>query len=285
MAQSAMKHGSSVQEIATVSQGLCRHGRLKGETAQGSVSVLSWNVQRYDAPWFQAAPWRLRRAGVLRRLRQIEADIVCLQEVLHPVRDDIEVALPGHRWVGVGRRDGRTEGEYAPILFRTAKYRMQDEGCFWLSEQPSRPSVGWDAQLPRIATWVRLEDAAGQSFLVLNTHFDHRGRRAREQSAWLLARETVRLSRGDPSIVTGDLNARARDDPLRTLQLFLVNGALDQRGHAEGPSATHLAGRIDHVLYSRHFARLAGRTLPARGLSDHATLHYVLARQEPGLIV
>ena len=246
------------------------------------MSVLSWNVQRYNAPWFLAAPWRRRRDGVTRRLRETGADIVCLQEVLHAVRDDIQAALPRHVWVGVGRNDGAAEGEYAPVLFDPSKFALLDRGWFWLSDQPNRPSIGWDASLPRIATWVRLQ-AIGTSppLFVVNTHFDHRGRRAREQAAWLLARETFRLGRGDPCLVTGDFNARTTDTPLRTLQLFLTNGDLDPRGRTEGPAATHALGRIDHVLYSGHFARIEGRTLPSGRLSDHAALHYTLAFDWP----
>lgn len=247
----------------------------------GRISVLSWNVQRYDAPWFLANPWPARRAGVMGRLRRIDSDIVGLQEILHPVRSDIEAALPDHAWIGVGRDDGIAAGEYAPILYRRAKFRLLDHGRFWLSEQPDRPSIGWDAKLPRIATWVRLQGRDGTSLVVFNTHFDHRGRRAREQAAWLLAREAYRLGRGDPCIVLGDFNARADTPPLRTLQLFFRNAARDPRGTTRGPAATHALGRIDHVLYSRQLARVTGRTLPANGLSDHASLHYILGPRTP----
>ena len=252
--------------------------RPAGSIAGPTVSVLSWNVQRYDAPWFRAARWPNRRAGIVRQLRSVAADIVCLQEILHPVRADIESALPDHRWIGVGRDDGVAAGEYAPILVRDS-YRVHGHGHFWLSPQPSRPSVGWDAKLPRIATWARLAAADGDPFLVINTHFDHRGRHAREQAAWLVAGEAVRLSRGAPCIVTGDFNARDTDAPMQTLQLFFRNGADDPAGTADGPFATHVQGRIDHVLYSRQFSRVAAHTLPAPRLSDHAALHFVLARQ------
>ena len=248
-----------------------------------TLSVLSWNVQRFDAPWFRAPRWPARRRGVMRQLRTTDADIVCLQEVLHPVRREIEAAMPGHRWIGVGRDDGGVAGEYAPILVRDAAFRVLDRGQFWLSADPARPSVGWDAKLPRIATWVRLVDTDGRPLLVINTHFDHRGRRARERAAWLLAGEAVRLSRGAPCIVTGDFNAREDDPPLHTLQRFFRNGAFDPSGTSEGPFATHALGRIDHVLYSRHFARVAARTLPAPRLSDHAALHFSLARRAPGI--
>ena len=246
------------------------------------LSVLSWNVQRFNAPWYLAAPWGWRRQGIVRRLREARADVVCLQEILHPVRGDIQAALPNHKWIGVGRNDGATEGEYAPILFDASRLDLLDRGWFWLSEEPQRPSIGWDASQPRIATWARLyEPITGNAFLVVNTHFDHRGREARDQAAWLIAREVLRLSRGDPALITGDFNARVSDRPMRTLQLFMMNGDLDPRGSTAGPKVTHALGRIDHVLYSRHFTRVAANTLPGRHMSDHAALHYTLAFDWP----
>ncbi len=246
------------------------------------LSVLTWNIQRYNAPWYLAPPWHWRKPGIARRLHEAGADVVCLQEVLHPVRPDIEAALPDHQWIGVGRNDGGTEGEYAPILYNESKLELHGSGRFWLSEQPERPSIGWDANQPRIATWAKLHaPAIDQSFLLINTHFDHRGRRAREQAAWLLAREALRLSRGDPILITGDFNARTDDRPMRTLQLFMMNGDLDPNGAAVGPKVTHALGRIDHVLYTRHFTRVAAHTLPGGHMSDHAALLYKLAFDWP----
>ena len=251
-------------------------GAAAAAVADQSVSVLTWNIQRYDAGWLVATPWRLRRARILQQLRDLNADVIGLQEVHDPVARDIRAALPAHDWVGVARDDGKTQGEYAPILFRRDKLRLVESGWFWLSEEPGLPSVGWDARYPRIATWVHLEPPAGAAFLVINTHFDHRGVEARAGSAWLVVSEMLRRCRRGPSLVVGDLNAREREAPLTTLQLFLTNGASDTRGRQVGPHNTHVAGRIDHILYTRHFAPAERRTLPNRFLSDHAALHYDL---------
>ena len=58
---------------------------------------------------------------------------------------------------------------------------------FWLSESPEMASRGWDAALNRIVTWVHLQDRkSGKEFFHFNTHFDHKGREARENSARLI---------------------------------------------------------------------------------------------------
>lgn len=245
-----------------------------------AVHVQCWNIQRYDTPLSAAAPWSRRRRGVLRRLAASDAGIIGLQEVLDPVASEIRQRLPHYAWIGVARDDGATTGEYAPILYRRDTFGAVDAGWFWLSPSPSRPSIGWDALLPRIATWARLRPIGTTAdFVVINTHFDHRGAGARARSAWLVAGEMVRWSRGCPAIVMGDLNAQPTEPPLATLQLFLQNSAVDCRGRHDGPLRTHRRGRIDHILYTKHFAPLRQRTLADPYLSDHAALqcHLTLA--------
>ena len=251
-------------------------GAVAAAVADQSVSVLTWNIQRYNAGWLVATPWRLRRGRIFRQLRRLGADIVGLQEVHDPIAREIRAALPAYDWIGVARGDGRTQGEYAPILFHRDRFSLVDSGWFWLSAAPGRPSVGWDARYKRITTWAHLEPPAGPAFFVINTHFDHRGIEARARSAWLVVSEMLRRCRGGPALVIGDLNARAGEAPLKTLQLFLTNGAADTRGLQVGPRNTHVAGRIDHILYSRHFTPAERHTLPNRFLSDHAALYYDL---------
>ena len=49
-------------------------------------------------------------------------------------------ALPEYDGIGVGRDDGKTAGEYAPLFYRKDKYEVLDSNTFWLAENPD--SVG-----------------------------------------------------------------------------------------------------------------------------------------------
>ncbi|OBA23161.1 DNase I-like protein [Metschnikowia bicuspidata var. bicuspidata NRRL YB-4993] len=147
--------------------------------------------------------------------------VVCLQEVLHNQLKDILSHLnkDGQEWgyYGVGRSDGRTKGEYAPILYKKADWHLESSRTYWLSETPDKPSVGWDAALERIVTEAILKSKiSGQSVKVLNTHFDHKGVVARRELVKLII---SKLEAGDePSFLCGDLNTQPTDEPYAILK-------------------------------------------------------------------
>ncbi len=90
--------------------------------------------------------------------------------------------------------DGHEGGEYAAIYYRRDRFRVVRSGRFWLSQSPLEiGSIGWDAALPRIATWAAFEDTT----VKINTHFDHRGEEARLQSTRLIVEGADGLSPTD----------------------------------------------------------------------------------------
>ena len=64
-----------------------------------------------------------------------------------------EKALPEYDYIGVGRDNGKTEGEHSAIFYRTDKFEVIDKGDFWMSETPDVPSKGWDC---RVAAYLQL---------------------------------------------------------------------------------------------------------------------------------
>jgi endonuclease/exonuclease/phosphatase family metal-dependent hydrolase len=178
---------------------------------------------------------------------------------------DLDTRLTGFARVGVGRADGRERGEFSAILYRADRLALLDSGTFWLSPTPEVPgSKGWDAAIERVATWARFRDRrSGCAFLHLNTHFDHIGEQARQESARLIRRRLATLAQGLPVIVTGDLNADPRSAPYRILTRDTIADALppladafhaSRAGHY-GPTATwnefraiQPERRIDYVM-------------------------------------
>lgn len=168
--------------------------------------VMTFNI-RYDEPRDKENAWPHRKELVASLIRFHRADLVGVQEALKRQLDDLSSLLPEYAWIGVGRDDGKEGGEFSAVLYRRARFTLLENSTFWLSETPEVPSKGWDAAYPRIVTRVKFRDKrTGKIFFHFNTHFDHRGTRAREESARLLLRRINHAARRLPIIVTGDFN-------------------------------------------------------------------------------
>lgn len=60
---------------------------------------------------------------------------------------DMSSVLPEYSFIGVGRDDGKEQGEYSAIFYKRELFDVLDSGTFWLSPTPEKPSLGWDARL------------------------------------------------------------------------------------------------------------------------------------------
>jgi endonuclease/exonuclease/phosphatase family metal-dependent hydrolase len=164
--------------------------------------------------------WPNRRAIVLALLREAQAPLIGLQEVLDFQVDELEQALPTHVRLGVGRDDGRRAGEFSPLFVDTTRLDVLQSGTFWLSDTPDVPgSMHWGNRITRITTWARLADRrTGDTLRVYNLHWDHESQPSRERgAALLLARMSADAGAGDRVLVTGDFNAGEDNAAFRAL--------------------------------------------------------------------
>ena len=140
-------------------------------------------------------------------IRYHDFDIFGAQEVFHSQLLDLLAALPGYDYTGVGRDDGAEAGEYAAVFYKKDRFQLLDSGHFWLSEEPSRPSKGWDAKYVRICCWGRfLDRESGERFWFFTLHTDHKGRRAQVESCRLVVDRIRTMCRGERAVLTGDFN-------------------------------------------------------------------------------
>lgn len=237
------------------------------ETKPSGVRAMTFNI-RLDTASDGPNAWPYRQDLVARTIAYFAPDIVGMQEVLLNQKRDLEAGLPGYAFAGVARDDGATEGEFSPLAWKTARWSALESGTFWLSPTPDVPSKGWDAALPRIATWALLQDRrTGERVRVLNTHFDHVGEEARRESAAQIAAWAQRhRAAGEAVIVMGDFNAAPSSAPMQILADRNRSGLADTRGIAQaapfGPTGTftgfdiarNAAEPIDHILVSDQFA-------------------------------
>ena len=181
------------------------------------LTVMTFNI-RYGTAADGQNHWRERRKLLLDLVRRQNADLVGLQEALDFQIREIVKASPHYAVIGVGRDDGKTDGEYSAILFRRDRFHVADAGTFWFSDTPSVvASKTWGNQITRICTWTRLIDRDGLAFWHYNVHLDHQSQPSRERSTELLARRIEERGTPEPVIVTGDFNVGEDNPALRAL--------------------------------------------------------------------
>jgi len=253
------------------------------------IKVMTFNI-RYGAANDGANSWQFRRGLTAEAILAFQPDLLGMQEVLAFQAKHLRAQLPGYGFHGVGREDGREKGEFCPVMFRTDRFAKLGGGHFWLSETPSVPgSKSWDSSLPRMVSWVTLRDRrTGREFVYANTHFDHRGPKARLESARLIRRQAQKLWAGKPVILTGDFNAAEGSPPYATL-------VQDRNG--EGPiwtdayrvihpertpwEATHhgwrgvrKGTRIDWILYTPEWVALDAAIVHMNDQGRYPSDHY-----------
>jgi endonuclease/exonuclease/phosphatase family metal-dependent hydrolase len=217
------------------------HGQQR--SGDRSLRVMTFNI-RYDEPRDGVNAWPNRKKKVADVIRFHKADLVGVQEALLPQLRDLKSLLPGFSWCGVGRTDGKDTGEFSAILYRNARFELLETKTFWLSETPETAgSKGWDADYPRIVTWGKFRDRVSKkTFYHFNTHFDHRGERARTESASLILRRIGEIAGTSPFILTGDLNVREASEAYKTLAKGTPTASLEDaksasaNGHFGGES-------------------------------------------------
>jgi len=167
------------------------------------LTVLTFNV-RYDNP-SDTLRWADRLQEVADAVRFY--DIAGVQEALPHQFGDLEAALEHMDAYGVGR-DADGGGEACPIFWRRDRFDLLHAETRWLSLTPNVPgSVGWDADLPRIASVVLLHDRiTGKRIRVLNTHWSHTGPQARQAAAALCAGWMGESAADEVHLLIGDFN-------------------------------------------------------------------------------
>jgi endonuclease/exonuclease/phosphatase family metal-dependent hydrolase len=249
-----------------------------GAEPSPDLRVMSFNI-RYATPRDipSGNAWPQRKELVFKTIEAFDADVMGLQEVLPTQGEELKTRFAAtHDFIGVPRNDGKAAGEMVPVLFRRERFEKVRDGTFWLSATPDVVgSKGWDADLPRIVTWVELRDRQNDNrpLLFFNTHFDHLGKQARIESAKLMRKRLTELA-GDRDVavvVTGDFNVPQYSPPYKellgggadatpqlvetfkeanpkpTTQDYTFHGFVGQNTRAD---------RIDWVLRSDHFRTL-----------------------------
>lgn len=206
--------------------------------------------------------WDDRKGLIFDLINFAAFDVFGAQEVRYGQLNDLVKALPDYAYIGVGRDDGKTKGEFCPVFYRRERFKLLDSGTFWLSATPETVSRGWDGGCNRVCSWGYFQDRATKAkFYFLNTHLDHKGPMAKTKGAELIVKFIKEHCKGAQVIVTGDMNVYQDSE---WYNIFAKSGYLKDTFNAAryrfAPSGTfstftptrYSTNRIDHIFVSKN---------------------------------
>lgn len=260
------------------------------------LKFMSFNIRNGSA-WAENEDgpyaWSHRKEAVVDMILKEAPDAIGMQEVLPHQFLYLDSALAGqYKCIGVGRDNGlpatdtACDGEIMCIFYRTDRLALVDQHTYWLSQTPDSVSFGWDAACRRTVTVGVFHDKLTDSnFVYLNTHLDHVGPTARQNSILYLCQ----LSHSLPYryVVGGDMNSSLQDSiflPLANNGLLSARDIADTTDNATTYNAFGKSSpaQIDHFFVRGWSKVKAFRTLTADYgvpyISDHypvtTTLNY-----------
>ena len=189
------------------------------QTRDYDLKVMSYNIRMGTAK-DGTNSWEYRYPATAMMIQDQKPDVFGVQEAFDFQIRFIEDNFTDYDCVGVGRDNGKSEGEHMSIFWNKKTVKMIKWGTFWLSETPEKPSKGWDAACKRTATWALMKDKnTGKMFYFVNTHLDHRGSEARRQGLNLIVSRIDEINqKGYPMVLTGDFNMKPDDAALTGLE-------------------------------------------------------------------
>lgn len=181
--------------------------------AQDYLKVMSYNI-RQSLGQDGTNSWQYRKGATARMLQLERPALLGMQETCPDQVAFLDSVLYNYGRIGVGRDDGKAEGEMMAIYYDEAMFSCVDSGTFWLSATPDVVSQGWDGACKRTCTWAVLRmKTTGQRVLFMNTHLDHIGREARREGVRLIAERAKALTakyaddhQTMPTFITADFN-------------------------------------------------------------------------------
>jgi endonuclease/exonuclease/phosphatase family metal-dependent hydrolase len=210
-----------------------------------TIKVGTFNVRRKGKERKDIRKWDTRKHNVMSALKNLQADIIALQEPLEEQIKDIATSLTSKfAWVGQGRGKawcGLSKSEFTPIFYNKERFALVKSGTFSVSPGTK---VMWKwkkyGKLPRIATWVLLRDnCSGKELYVYNTHLDHEYEAVQKLGIVNLTNHIKAEVPADKTvIILGDFNT---DSELFLASMLAKYGFTDAKGKAKkvtGPKQT-----------------------------------------------
>jgi endonuclease/exonuclease/phosphatase family metal-dependent hydrolase len=226
------------------------------------IKIITYNI-RLDVAIDGLNQWGKRINSIDSLLKKYSPDVLCIQEGLYNQILDLQTMLPNYFYVGGGRDDGKEKGEFSAVFFKKNKFELVTSNTFWLSLTPEIVgSKGWDAAITRICSYgkVKLKNT-NKSLYVFNTHFDHIGETARQESAKLILNKITEIAGNEAVILTGDFNSEPNSVAYNSITNFTNHPFKDSYTNSKNKDCTFtgfevkskICKRIDFIFYDKNF--------------------------------
>ena len=227
-----------------------------------SLRLASYNVHyiiafRETGAW-SVGDWERRKGPMQTAFKAINADVMAFQEMESfrrgaPTGENLNLEWllaqnPDYGAAAVG--DPLEFPSTQPILYRTARLDLRDQGWFFFSETPDVIySRTYNGSFPAFTSWATFADRdTGEVFTIFNLHTDFRSRDNRQRSAALVAeRIKPRIDAGETIFVVGDFNARKGAKTLRIIEEAGISFWPVQGSTYHLNAGINLFGAIDHL--------------------------------------
>jgi len=244
-----------------------------------SFSVASYNIlansyvkpERYPDSPADALDPAYRLATLLRRLLDLEADVICLQEVEPLVFDYLDLRLKTHNFEGHYARKGNGKPDGCATFFNKNTFTLWAHRVFHYTDgRGEEPPSG------HVALLLVLMDRQDRLVGIANTHlkWDPPGTPLEEQWGYRQARQLLEEREAtDPNcrawVLCGDLNVTPDSETIRMVRRVGLDYAHRGREHLITCKTKVHAQMVDYLL---HTPTLAARPVDPPPVDDQMPL-------------
>ncbi len=256
-----------------------------GQGIGSEIKVMTFNIL-YGSADDGENSWDKRKNMLYEVIRESYPDLIGFQEALKFQIDNLLEALPQYSYIGVGRDDGKTSGEYSCIFYSKDRFIVDTTETFWFSETPKVPgSKSWGNDLTRICTWGLLFDKFEKKDIYMyNMHLDYMSQNSRVKSTESLVKKIAENGMKHPIIVTGDFNSGENNQAVKNLIDFgLVDTyrTLYKKAPNEGTfnrfKGDDTSDKIDFIFVSKELKALKSKIIKTNWNGRYPSDHFPVA--------
>jgi len=187
-----------------------------------TYKICNYNIRYYDGSNDKGdKAWPNRKDKVFEMIRKHSMDICGIEEITVKQAPDFISTLTEYEYIGYGRDNGKEyrdkgSGEETGLIYRTDKFVKLDQGRFFLSSTPDKPSKVSGATFNRMVTWVELKNSqTNDTIFFFATHFDHpttaTGIKTRSAEADIALQQVPKIAGNHTVFFVGDFNCRPEE--------------------------------------------------------------------------